>query len=105
MKTMIEVNGREPVMLCRTDLGREVYWLLSRGLKVGEDFRVIAVPETDDEVRDQKEKAAKAAEERRSHAAHIHRPSKTVKEAFFYGRQVEVPAIQVIDGKLSLEGG
>ena len=43
----------------------------------------MAVPETADEVLDQREKAAKAAEERRSHAEHSHRPTKEKKRRFF----------------------
>lgn len=74
MKTIIEINGYRSE-IPRRELGRELH------TRAG--AQVFLVPENDYEVRDQREKARKAAEEQRSHAAYIHRPSKAKKEAFF----------------------
>jgi hypothetical protein len=75
MKTIIETPAglRE---IDRGELGRALHGLSRR-------CKVCLVPETADEVSDQRRKAKKALEERRSHAKHVHRPSRATRDAFF----------------------
>ena len=75
MKTVIEVNGRL-TEIPRDELGRCLH-------QAAGAVRVTLIPETLAEVQEQVQKAAKAAEARRSYAMHVNRPSKAAKEAFF----------------------
>jgi hypothetical protein len=86
MKTILEIAGYRSE-IDRADLGRV--------LSSHKGAKVYLVPETDDEVRDQREKAAKAMEERRSYEMHIHRQSKAKKEAFFNGSQISPNVVRI----------
>ena len=75
MKTLIEMNGRL-TEIPRGELGRCLH-------QAAGAVRVTLIPETLAEVQEQVQKAAKAAEARRSYAMHVNRPSQRTKEAFF----------------------